>query len=237
MSQEIIVFTDGACSGNPGPGGWGAIICYNEDRVIELGGGKASTTNNHMELFSILAVLQEIGETKNTISIYTDSTYVIHGATKWIWGWAKKNWVNSENNVVSNKDLWEKLHQNLTRKNFQLKWNYVRGHTGVVGNERCDQIAVAFSKGETPYLYRTDYNHYSYKIFPLPKPEPVPEMKFGNNVKKDEKVYYISLINGVVSRYQTWSECESAVKGRPGVRFKKVKNQEEETQVLKSWGV
>lgn len=237
MNQNIIAFTDGACSGNPGPGGWGAILLINEDKVIEYGAGYNQTTNNQMELSSVIFILKELKGKNCKIHIYTDSTYVINGATKWMWGWARNNWLTSEKNEVSNKELWQQMYQLVTPIRTQITWNYVRGHTGVVGNERCDEIAVAFSKGESPYLYKTSYEQYPHRILPLPKPEPLPEMKFGAASKsKDEKAYYVSVVNKVLSKHITWSDCERVVKGQPGAKFKKVKNEQEEQAFLQSIG-
>lgn len=237
MKQEVIVFTDGACSGNPGPGGWGAVVLKNESEVIEYGAGFNQTTNNQMELSSVIFVLKQLKNFQGRIQIYTDSTYVINGATKWMWGWARNNWLNAEKNEVSNKDLWQEMYKLIPPLKNQITWNYVRGHTGVVGNERCDEIAVAFSKGDSPYLYKTDYNSYPHRILPLPAPDPLPEMKFKSSASsKDEKVYYISVVNGVLSKHNTWSDCERSVKGRPGAKFKKVKNDQEEQVFLQSIG-
>lgn len=237
MPEKIIVFTDGACSGNPGPGGWGTIICFDKTLIHELGGKKTLTTNNKMELLSVIEALNYLAKNNDEIAFYTDSTYVINGVTKWMWGWAKKNWINSENNPVSNRDLWEQLYSLVAKKKDKLTWNYVRGHTGVVGNERCDQIAVSFSRDEEVYLYKTEYENYPYKIFPLPANEALPEAKFGAKNKTTKEVsYYISVVGGVVTRHETWKDCEMAVKGRSGAKFKKVKDQAEQEQVLKGWG-
>ena len=111
MNDEIVVFTDGACSGNPGPGGWGAIIYYGNSQIQELGGAQDPTTNNQMELQSVLASLEYLKDVKTSISFYVDSTYVINGVTKWMWGWHKKNWLNSENKPISNKEVWQKIYQ------------------------------------------------------------------------------------------------------------------------------
>ncbi|MBN8536406.1 MAG: viroplasmin family protein [Deltaproteobacteria bacterium] len=249
MIENVIVFTDGACSGNPGPGGWASIICYDGKEVLELAGAKKSTTNNQMEMFSVLESLKEVLEKKTGIQkdtrihIYTDSTYVINGATKWMWGWSRKNWMNSEGKPVANKEIWEQFFFHIKNNRQRINWNYVRGHTGVIGNERCDEIAVSYSRGDEIYLYQGDYEDYPYKIFPLPKVELLPEPKFGNKTKVGDNAngtatvaYYLSFINGVVSRHPTWSECEMKVKGQPGAKYKKIKDPLEEQLTLKGWG-
>ena len=108
MVNKIIIFTDGSSRGNPGPGGWGAIINEN-DKVVELGGGEKLTTNNRMELLGAINALKTLQKTKKEIILNTDSSYLINGITKWVYSWQKKNWKNSFKEDVANKDLWEKL--------------------------------------------------------------------------------------------------------------------------------
>ncbi len=145
------IYTDGACSGNPGPGGWGTVIYYNDGAVHELGGGERQTTNNRMEMQAAIAGLQFLEQSgwSGPIALYTDSEYVKNGITKWIQGWKNKGWKTSTGKPVLNQDLWEILDE-LNSK--QVEWRYVRGHTGDVGNERCDTIARAYSHGQTPAL-------------------------------------------------------------------------------------
>ena len=145
------IYTDGACSGNPGPGGWGTVIYYHDSSVHELGGSERQTTNNRMEMQAAIAGLQFLEQSGQTsaIALYTDSEYVKNGITKWIQGWKNKGWKTSTGKPVLNQDLWEILDE-LNSK--QVEWRYVRGHTGDVGNERCDTIARAYSLGQTPVL-------------------------------------------------------------------------------------
>jgi ribonuclease HI len=145
------VYTDGACTGNPGPGGWGTVVYFTDGSVHEIGGATAQTTNNRMELFAAieaLILLQRSGQTQ-PITLYTDSEYVKNGITKWIKGWKKKGWKTSQGKAVLNQDLWEKLD---AVNSPLVTWQYVRGHSGNQGNERCDQIATAFAKGKSPRL-------------------------------------------------------------------------------------
>lgn len=145
------VYTDGACTGNPGPGGWGTVVYFTDGSVHETGGATAQTTNNRMELFAAieaLILLQRSGQTQ-PITLYTDSEYVKNGITKWIKGWKKKGWKTSQGKAVLNQDLWEKLD---AVNSPLVTWQYVRGHSGNQGNERCDQIATAFAKGKFPRL-------------------------------------------------------------------------------------
>ncbi len=152
------IYTDGACSGNPGPGGWGTVIYYVSGEVRELGGYAAATTNNRMEMQAAIAALEFILTTGQTtpLVLLTDSEYVKNGITKWIKGWKQKDWKTSTGKPVLNQDLWEELDDAHIKVNRQLKknleWQYVRGHVGNVGNERADAIARAFSQGRQPQL-------------------------------------------------------------------------------------
>lgn len=240
-SQKFILYTDGACSGNPGPGGYGAIVIDNLRFVQELGGGEGQTTNNRMELQAVIVgldfILSNISQDSCEVQVYTDSVYVIRGATQWIFGWKKNNWKNSAGEDVSNQEHWRQLAQILSKFPCKIKWDYVRGHSQDPGNERCDQIAVAFSKNDHISLYQGLASGYLFDVTKPAKTEPLPEMKDWRKEAGEKKVsWYLSLINGVVTKYNTWPECEAQVKGRPGVKFKKVSSETEEAELLKSWG-
>jgi ribonuclease HI len=145
------LYTDGACSGNPGPGGWGVVVYFLDGSIYELGGAEAETTNNRMELQAAIAALKLLtvfGQTE-TVTLYTDSEYVKKGITQWVKGWKNKGWKTTQGKPVLNQDLWETLDQ---LNGGIVKWEYVRGHAGDVGNERCDAIARAFAIGKTPSL-------------------------------------------------------------------------------------
>lgn len=238
--HNILIYCDGACSGNPGPGGWGAIVADPNGTVIELGGADRSTTNNQMELIAAIEALKcckKNGTNNYSIFVATDSVYVIRGITQWIWGWKKRLWKTAEGEAVANQELWEELLKLQThfKKDGGISWNYVRGHTGVPGNERCDEIAVNFSKGRFDPLYRGPLIKYEHALFDLPENMEVPEMK-----PKQTKVAafsYLSLVNGKVERHSTWAECESRVKGRSGAKFKKATSKEDELDILKQWGI
>jgi ribonuclease HI len=135
------IYTDGACSGNPGPGGWGTIIYFTDGRVQDIGGATPNTTNNRMELQASIVALeayQNSGQTQ-PITLYTDSEYVRNGITKWISGWKKKGWKTAAGKPVMNQDLWQELDELNSSK---VNWQYVKGHSGDPGNERADMIAV-----------------------------------------------------------------------------------------------
>ncbi|MBR0423831.1 MAG: ribonuclease HI [Clostridia bacterium] len=137
--KEITIYTDGACSGNPGPGGWGAILIYNLHQK-EISGGEKSTTNNRMELTALIKALEIVNQ-KCKINIYTDSKYLCDGINKgWAENWRKNNWKKSDNKPAVNSDLWGELLDLL--KNHEYKINWVKGHAGHPENERCDKLAT-----------------------------------------------------------------------------------------------
>ena len=141
--KTVTLYTDGACSGNPGPGGWGAILAYNGHQK-ELSGGEANTTNNRMELTAVIRGLQALKE-PCIVELYSDSRYVIDALQKgWAWGWKKKNWVKSDKKPALNPDLWEILLA-LTQRH-EMRYHWVKGHAENPMNNRCDEMAVMESK-------------------------------------------------------------------------------------------
>lgn len=135
--KTVIIYTDGACRGNPGPGGWGVLIKYKEHSK-EMYGGDASTTNNKMELTAAIEALKEIKEPCEII-LYTDSKYVLKGIEEWIHNWKKRGWKGSNRKPVKNVELWKKLDE--LRDKHTIKWNWVKGHSGDPGNETADMLA------------------------------------------------------------------------------------------------
>ncbi|HEY4075643.1 MAG TPA: ribonuclease HI [Rhizomicrobium sp.] len=133
----IDIFTDGACSGNPGPGGWGAIL-RSGDHEKELSGGEPATTNNRMELMAVIQGLKALKK-NSAVTIHTDSRYVMDGASKWILGWKKKGWKTADKKPVKNEDLWRVLDDEMSK--HELHWIWVAGHSGHPENERADQLA------------------------------------------------------------------------------------------------
>ncbi|HJB67442.1 MAG TPA: ribonuclease HI [Candidatus Fournierella excrementigallinarum] len=141
--KQIEIFTDGACSGNPGPGGWGAVLRYKQHEK-ELSGGEAETTNNRMELTALIAALEQLKEPCE-IMLCSDSKYVIDGLEKgWAKGWRARGWKKADKSPALNPDLWEKL-LNLTEGHV-IHYKWIKGHAGHPENERCDRLAVAESK-------------------------------------------------------------------------------------------
>ena len=136
--KTVEIYTDGACSGNPGPGGWGVYLIYG-DVTKELYGGEADTTNNKMELTATIEALKSL-KRPCKINLYTDSSYVKDGITKWIFNWQKNNWRLRSNKPVKNIELWQSLSLELSK--HEVCWIWVKGHSGNVGNDRADELAV-----------------------------------------------------------------------------------------------
>lgn len=237
MTNSIVIYTDGACSGNPGPGGYGAVVLLPSMQVKELGGFEANTTNNRMEMLAAIEALRFVQNESGPVQIFTDSTYLIRAITAWIFGWKKRNWQTAEGKPVMNKELLIELDDLVRARGSagKISWNYVRGHQGTHGNERCDQIAVAFSKGERIHLYSADLSGYHFDISKLPQPQALPEMKAAG--EKKVAFSYLSSLGGKVVRHRDWSSCERRVKGQSGAKFKKAMSSAEENEILKSWGV
>jgi ribonuclease HI len=141
-APEIFAFTDGACSGNPGPGGWGVLLQAVQDGNVvkerELCGGEADTTNNRMELLAAISALESLSRASR-ITVVTDSNYVKNGITSWIFGWKKNGWRNAAKKPVANAELWKRL--DLARSQHDVSWRWVKGHAGHAENERVDALA------------------------------------------------------------------------------------------------
>ena len=135
--KPVVIYTDGACSGNPGPGGWGAILTSGAHRK-ELSGGEAGTTNNRMELMAAISALEALNG-RCTVALYTDSSYVKDGISKWIHGWKRNGWKTADKKPVKNADLWQRLEA--ARAKHDVTWHWVKGHAGHPENERADELA------------------------------------------------------------------------------------------------
>ncbi|MGI1664080.1 ribonuclease HI [Palleronia sp. KMU-117] len=148
---ELFAYTDGACSGNPGPGGWGALLVARDgERVLkerELSGGEALTTNNRMELLAAINALEAL-DRPSTITVVTDSVYVKNGVTDWILGWKRNGWKTAAKKPVKNDDLWRRLDE--ARARHEVRWEWIKGHAGHPENERADELARAGMKPFKP---------------------------------------------------------------------------------------
>ena len=227
-SNSILIFTDGSSKGNPGPGGFGAIIVHDKN-VTELGGREDHTTNNRMELNAAIESLFFLEDSQlkaNNLKLFTDSSYLINGITKWIFSWQKKGWISSQREKVMNRDLWEKLYEVTQGKN--IEWKYVAGHSGHSANERCDEIATSFADNVPAKLYNG----------PLPgyKVDVSEENKSIGPKTKGKKAYsYVSLVDDVIQTHATWDECKARVSGKSGAKYKKAISSEDERLIVQGF--
>jgi ribonuclease HI len=248
--RDIVVFTDGAAKGNPGPGGWGAIIVTPAGDVRELGGGEPYTTNNRMELGGAIGALEWLRGQPGRVEIHTDSTYLIQGITQWIHGWRRKGWKTASGGDVVNRELWEKLSALVGERGREnaVSWFHVRGHAGIPGNERCDEIAVAFSNRERTDLYRGPLAGYPVPVLAERGTALAPRRAgasrasgggapAGGSSRGGRPYSYLSVLGGVPMRHATWPDCERRVKGKAGARFKKAASREDEVAILRGWGL
>lgn len=256
LSHEILVYCDGACKGNPGPGGWGAVVLVGgrEGTVQEFGGGEQLTTNNIMELVGATRGLEaaECALLKNRprstaqirqVRVFCDSKYVIQGASQWRHGWKKSNWVKQDGTPVANLRYWQELDALCDRLALRTKveWVYVEGHAGIPGNERCDEIAQGIALGRSVTLYSGRYGDYGIDLFePLTvnrKPQTDIETESGSGTGKKKYPLYLSYINGELREHASWPECQAVVNGRSGAKYKKVTSAGEYQKTLASWGI
>ncbi|MCI0565880.1 ribonuclease HI [bacterium] len=237
-TQKITIFSDGSSLGNPGPGGWGAIIAFGKERVVELGGREPHTTNNRMELTAIRDALSFITNDPGDTDIHTDSAYTINGITKWHFGWEKSGWVTKEKTEVLNRDLWEEIirFKKAREKKYKVIWNHVGGHVGVAGNERTDEIATSFARGESPNLFRGLFVDYPYRIYDTREDETKRTARRTSKTHSRAQAYsYVSMVSGKIVIHKTWAECEKRVKGTALAKFKKALSKEDEERIIASW--
>lgn len=136
-AEQVVIYADGACKGNPGPGGWGALLTWN-GHERELFGGEPATTNNRMELLAVIRALEALSRSTQ-VAVYTDSQYVHKGITEWLSAWKRRGWLTADKKPVKNADLWKQLEAQAAR--HQVRWHWVKGHSGHAGNERADALA------------------------------------------------------------------------------------------------
>ncbi|MSR70717.1 ribonuclease HI, partial [Candidatus Kaiserbacteria bacterium] len=193
--EKVLIFCDGASKGNPGPGGWGVVTVIGE-KIVELGGTAAHTTNNRMELTAALESLRFANvSSESTIEVYTDSSYVINGITKWVRGWKENHWMTKQKKPVLNRELWETL-LNVVEARGPIRWHYVGGHVGIVGNERADEIADCFAAGKKISLYDGTASTYPIDVTNLDLNETKQKEKSATRTRSKAKAYsYISRVD------------------------------------------
>ncbi len=238
FEKSLVIFTDGSSLGNPGPGGYGCVIVFQQlDEVVELGGNKTKTTNNEMELSAVIAGLSHSVFNTADVEIFTDSSYVINGITKWVHGWEKNGWQTLAKQEVANKSLWQSLIGLVRERKSKVSWNYIPGHVGVIGNERCDEIATSFASGKSVSLVRGKLSTYGRDVLNFKIDESLKQEKSEKRAKSNAKAFsYLSVVDGVPMRHVTWAECEARVKGKKA-KFKKSISAEDEKSILQDWGV
>lgn len=248
-SSDITVFTDGASRGNPGPGGFGAVIAAscqllavskgeeNQMCILEIGGREFYTTNNRMELqaaISALSFIRKLKANSYKLTAYSDSSYLVNGITRWIHGWQRNGWRTKAKKDVENRDLWETLQGTIGNK--AIEWKLIEGHVGVAGNKRADDIATAFADGEPPTLYSGPLGGYPIKnILDVTHNSGLARAKSAKRARDSAKAYsYVSVVDGRVETHKTWAACEARVKGRQA-RYRKVFSADEERELVAAW--
>lgn len=237
----MLVFADGAARGNPGPGGWGVVIVTPDGKVTELGGGDPHTTNNRMELTAAIEALRHLHSVAGPVLIHSDSAYVVQGMTQWLRRWKSRGWTTTDVRAVLNRDLWQTLDELVTARGTSAPviWQRVRGHAGIAGNERADEIARAYAAGKLPGLYRGSLREYPKDVLAdmHDLQAGAVDLPLGRASRRRKVAYsYLSVVDGVPMRHATWGECERRVRGKSGALFKKAGSPQEEIDILRTWG-
>jgi len=224
------LFTDGACSGNPGPGGYGYLWLSPDFKVFEGGGFSPDSTNNQMELTAILEGIRARPKDALSITLYTDSRYALDGLTKYLHRWVKNGFKTTTQTSVKNETIWQQLYNEILNQNeFRITYQWVKGHAGIPLQERVDDIARLYSLSmgaPTPIHLRQGESV-----------DPVLHAQAGQVPKKSFDAYYLVYKNNHLSRYSTWEDCKKAVSGEAKVRYKKIHRAEEEQECMRKWGL
>ena len=233
--NELVIYTDGACVRNPGPGGWAAIV-VRDGRYEEYGGFEPQTTNNRMEIQGVLEGLLR-ARPGEQVRVVSDSRYLTDGASKWIHGWKRRGWRKADGEPVLNPDLWQLLDERV--QGLKIRWEHVDGHSGHPENERCDKIAQGFARGKMPGLRSGDGSWIAEEAAPPEKPKKSAKPKKAEKTAEPDEKYpaplYLSLVDGDVHEHATWGECETRIKGVKGARCKKVLSRNEHVAALVAW--
>lgn len=232
-----MVYGDGACSGNPGPGGWAFLLAdLDHGTVVEKSGFAMPTTNNRMELAALLETLKWLEShypTEKDIELFWDSSYVVNGFNQWLFGWSKRDFTKADGKEISNLDLWKSI-WDLKQKLPKFKMTQIPGHSALHGNERVDELAVAQSQRAPIEEYNGSLSTYPISVEDLMAPAAFPK---GSEKKSNQKYpAYLSFVDGKLERDLDWPTCQARVKGK-SAKYKKVKNSVEEAQTLKAWAV
>lgn len=263
MKNKVLIFADGASRGNPGRGGYGTVVVSglseNFDsnsgtlEITELGGRSDMTTNNKMELSAVIAGLKYcskvgLSNLNTEFSIYTDSKYVMNGAEGWIFGWKKNGWKTKAGEEVKNQELWEEMSDLIGGK--KINWVLLPGHAGVVGNERCDQIATGFAdnvsgdENNNPELFEGSFNKYkedesinaSRLLDVFYNPNLIKIAKEDKKSGSSAKAFsYVSKVDGKLNIDKSWSDCEKRVKGKKGALYKKAVSLSDQENISKDF--
>lgn len=233
--SDILIYSDGSSKGNPGPGGWGAIVAT-PDTVRELGGRAEHATNNKMELLAAFEALSAVPYSADaTVVIRTDSKYVMSGATMWKWGWLKNDWKTKEGKEVTNQDLWKPFVSLLRTWGKQVQWEKVGGHVSIPANERVDEIAYSFAAGKPVTLYAGPRDEYTLDVTSVEADTEQQEKRKEVRSRSKLAAYsYVSEVDGNIVTHKTWAECEARVRGKKA-RYKKAISPDEEAQIIKEF--
>lgn len=237
MGHTITIYTDGASKGNPGPGGWGAIVATSS-LVREYGGHEDHTTNNRMEMNAALQGLTHAAHLSHAheadVEVFTDSSYLINGITKWVRGWKARGWQTAQKEPVLNRDLWEAL-DDIASQFRAISWRHVGGHVGIAGNERVDEIASGFALCEKIALYDGARGVYGIAIDSVAHDDAKLRARTASRSRSNAKAFsYVSLVDGIVATHATWKECEMRVRGKRA-RYKKALSAEDESSIIKEF--
>ncbi len=235
MTKELIVYTDGASRGNPGKGGWAAVLMTDKE-VVEIAGARDPATNNQMELEAVVQALAlAIKKYKGyTVVLHADSAYVLNGIHSWLDGWVRNNWIAATTKKpVENKQYWQKLLTFRDTLGRHLHLVKVAGHSGHEFNDRCDELAVAYALGKKIPLFKGAYTKYIAQLAETP-PKSAPKKAPSAN-KGKEAYSYVSFVGGKVHVDKTWAACEKRVKGAKGAKYKKVFSKAEETDLVQDY--